>query len=271
MIQSSYVLRLYINSQLYIYVVLTFMFILHSYSYFMFSNTLIQLCLHLYSCTYILFILKPSCFTFETTFISMLMHLMFILILILIYVFILTQFVFILILIFALIFILTFIRFMLYSYSHIYSHLYDLCLCSRLFVYAQNLYSHFPYTFMFILVIVLLLLCSHAYSYLSLYYAHAFIYTQNLYVPTCTRVKPEGFAYVGLILFGTQTCLYATFLCTSNFIFRIYVYLNSYATSTSCADHATIGIIAGAHGIVVIRRMRTIECTTVYGETRNVT
>ncbi|KAM0043993.1 hypothetical protein Hdeb2414_s0010g00347941 [Helianthus debilis subsp. tardiflorus] len=110
-----------------IHVYTTFIFI-----HFMFSYTLIQLCLHLYSCTYILFILKPSCFTFETTFISMLMHLMFILILI--YVFILTQF------------ILTFIRFMLYSYSHIYSSLYDLCLCSRLFVYAQNLYSHFPYT-----------------------------------------------------------------------------------------------------------------------------
>ena len=34
--------------------------------------------------------------------------------------------------------------------------------------------------------------------------------------------------------------------------FQIYVYLDSYTTSTNYADHATINIIAGAHGIIVI-------------------
>ncbi|KAF5774728.1 hypothetical protein HanRHA438_Chr17g0815571 [Helianthus annuus] len=34
--------------------------------------------------------------------------------------------------------------------------------------------------------------------------------------------------------------------------FQIHVYLDSYITSTSYVDHATISIIAGAHGIIVI-------------------
>ncbi|MFS7899940.1 hypothetical protein Hanom_Chr00s087185g01797091 [Helianthus anomalus] len=51
MIQNSYVLRLYTHSQLYIHVVLTFMSILHSYSYSY------ELCFHLHFCNFVTLIL----------------------------------------------------------------------------------------------------------------------------------------------------------------------------------------------------------------------
>ncbi|KAJ0532076.1 hypothetical protein HanRHA438_Chr09g0375711 [Helianthus annuus] len=132
-----------------IHVYTTFIFI-----HFMFSYTLIQLCLHLYSCTYILFILKSSCFTFETTFISMLMHLMFILILI--YVFILTQF------------ILTFIRFMLYS-THINTLVYTIYVYAPVYSFMLRICTHiFRTCYVYTCNrtrIHTFVLCSHAYSY----------------------------------------------------------------------------------------------------------
>ncbi|KAJ0600495.1 hypothetical protein HanIR_Chr03g0117221 [Helianthus annuus] len=141
------------HSQLYIYVVLIFMFILHSYS----CSYILCFQIHLYNFfyTYILFILKPSCFTPIFTFISMLIHRMLTLIL----VFILIRIVFILILMFVLTFMIIF-------------------------------HTRYAYTCAHTLVIRFVL-CSYAYSYLNFYYAHAFIHTQNSYIRTVRERNPR--------------------------------------------------------------------------------
>ncbi|MFS7954336.1 hypothetical protein Hanom_Chr07g00629071 [Helianthus anomalus] len=71
----------------------------------------------------------------------------------------------------------------------------------------------------------------------------------------------HSYLYVGLTR-GIRLCWSHTYsnlnvliyyiLIRIHSYFQINVYLDSYTTSTSYADNATISIITGAHGIIVI-------------------
>ncbi|KAJ0434923.1 hypothetical protein HanIR_Chr17g0887451 [Helianthus annuus] len=119
-------------------------------------------------------------------------------------------------------------------------------------MFVLTLYSFFIHIMLILLLILMscvLYLCSRACSYLNLYYD---IHTQNSYVRTVREQNPRDSLTLTLYYlehkhdYMLQPYLYA--ILFSEFMNT----LNSYATSTSYADHATIGIIAGAHGIIVM-------------------
>ena len=224
----------------YIHVYTTFVFI---FIRVMFSFALLQLC-YTYTHTHVFYsYLNIHVLHLIFTFTSILMHLVFILI-------------FILVFTLVLVFILSFIRFMLYTYfcctliytNFVHTHVIRLCSnCAHIYAHFNTRYAYtFAHTpgmrFMFMLTCVFkfkLILCS---CFLLKIYTFAHVHGRNpkdsftlvLYYLECEH------AY--MLHFYTHPILFSKFMYT----------LIHTQISTSYADHATIGIIAGAHGIIVI-------------------
>jgi len=177
------------------------------------------------------------------TFTTILMHLMFILI-------------FILVFTLVLVFILSFIRFMLYTYfcctliytNFVHTHVIRLCSnCAHIYAHFNTRYAYtFAHTpgmrFMFMLTCVFkfkLILCS---CFLLKIYTFAHVHGRNPKDSFTLVLYYLEREHAYMLHFYTHTILFSKFMYT----------LIHTQISTSYADHATIGIIAGAHGIIVI-------------------
>ena len=99
--------------------------------------------------------------------------------------------------------------------------------------------------FMFILILTCIFILK-----LILKLILSFILMIHTFIPVRERNPSDSLTWVPYIL--KHGLAYILYSYTYTFLFLNYVYPDSYTTSTSYADHATIKIITGAHRIIVI-------------------
>ncbi|KAJ0874387.1 hypothetical protein HanPSC8_Chr11g0463541 [Helianthus annuus] len=74
----------------------------------------------------------------------------------------------------------------------------------------------------------------------------------HTFIPVRERNPSDLLTWVPYILKHGLAYILHSYTYTFLIFIFIYVYPDSYTSSTSYADHATINIIAGAHGVIVM-------------------
>ncbi|KAJ0929052.1 hypothetical protein HanRHA438_Chr04g0200711 [Helianthus annuus] len=135
--------------------------------------------------------------------------------------------------------------FYVYTYNRIHTHTHTIYAFTYTHTFNAYTYTHIV-TLLIRFMFILILTC----IFIRKLIVMLIILMIHIFVPVREWNPRDLLTWV--LYIHKHGLAYILYSYTHIFLFLNYVYPDSYSTSTSYADHATIKIIAGAHGIIVI-------------------